>query len=84
MGNPDPQVLQAILAALQALAPTPTNSTTFALTPRQHKVDDVIDYATKGGKAIYKEGGSALKSLFDLEASHLIVFIQEFLSGQKK
>ena len=76
-GNPNPQMLQAILTTLQALGPTLTNPTTFAPTPGQHKVDDVIDYTTKGGKALHEEGGSAPTSPFDLEAHHLVVFIQE-------
>ena len=66
-------MLQAIFNTLHALAPTPTHPTTFALTPGQHKLDDIIDYSTKGGKASYEEGGSALKSPINLEASHLVV-----------
>ena len=74
--NQDPQVLRAILTALQALAPTQMNPTTFALTPGHHKADDVIN-STKGGKALYEEGGSALKSTFNLGASQLVIFVQE-------
>ena len=83
-GNPDPQVLQTILNALQALAPTPSHPTTFALTSGRHKLDEIIDYSTKGGKALYEEEGSALKSLFDLEASHLVIFIQELTFHAKE
>ena len=83
-GNPDPQVLQAILNALQALAPTPTHPTTFALTPGQHKLDDIIDYFTKGRKALLEEGGTALKSPFDLEASHWVIFIHELTFHAKE
>ena len=68
MGNPEHQVLQAIITALQALAPRPTNPTTFAIMPGQQKFNEIIDYVTKGGKALYEEVGSALKSPFDLEA----------------
>ena len=83
-GNPDPQVLQAILNAFETLAPPQTYPTTFALTPGQHKLDDIIDYSTKGGKALYEEGGSALKSSFDVEASHLVVFIKELTFHMKE
>ena len=75
MGDPDPQVLQAILTAMQALAPMPTNTTTFDLTLGQHTVDKTIDYAMKVRRALYEEGGNALKSPFVLEVNHLITFI---------
>ena len=77
MENPGPEVFQAILTALQALDPLPTNPTTFALTLGQHKVEDIIDYSTKGRKALYEEGASVINLPFDLEVSHRSIFNQE-------
>ena len=43
-----------------------------------------MDYSTKGGHALYEEGGVTLKSSFDLKAGHLIVFLQELTDHAKE
>jgi hypothetical protein len=55
--------LQTQVSALAAAAPAPaaTTAVVFTDTPQSLNSDDLIDYLTKKGESIYKEGSKALK-----------------------
>jgi len=50
---------------------------TFAVTPGQHAVDQIIDYATKSGAALYEAGSKTLTTKFDMKPESTLVFITE-------
>ncbi len=75
--------LQTQVSALGVAAPAPAATTTvvFADTPQSLKSDDLIDYLTKKGESIYKEGSKGLddKALtegFGMTPGQTVVFIE--------
>ena len=82
------QTLQGQVAALSAAppapvaaAPAPVAPVVFADTPSTLGVDDIIDYKTKQGNAIFERGCSALddKALtdgFSMSISQSVVFVE--------
>ena len=86
---PDPvreQLLQTLQDLLQTLSVPGTASTTpvsFATTPGQHKIDEVIDYGSKGGKQLYDSGCEALPIKFDMKAENTVVFVQQLKARAK-
>jgi hypothetical protein len=75
--------LQAQVSALAAAAPAPaaTTAVVFADAPQSLNSDDLIDYSTKKGESIYKEGIKALedKALtegFGMTPGQTVVFIE--------
>ena len=75
--------LQTQVSALVAAAPAPaaTTAVVFADTPQSLNSDDLVDYSTKKGESIYKEGSKALedKALtegFGMTPGQTVVFIE--------
>ena len=75
--------LQAQVSALAAAAPAPaaTTAVVFANAPQSLNSDKLIDYSTKKGESIYKEGIKALedKALtegFGMTPGQTVVFIE--------
>ena len=70
------QVVTNLAAAVQAgnpaagTAPTPVN---FATSPGTADVDQLIDYSTKRGSALYEQGVRELASPFDLKSEQCVV-----------
>ncbi len=76
-------ILQTQVSALTAAAPAPAVTTTviFADAPQSLNSDDLINYSTKKGESIYKEGSTALedKALtegFGMTPGQTVVFIK--------
>ncbi len=72
--------LQQEVNALKNAAPTPV---VFAETPQTMEVDNLIDYATKRGAEIYKQGCTPLndKSLtkgFNMTPDQTVTFVKAF------
>jgi hypothetical protein len=101
MANPAPtiaelqaliQTLQGQVAALQNAAPAataaPSAATTtvvFADTPQTLGAEDLINYSTKRGSDIYKQGiapldNKSLTNVFDMTTNQTVVFTDAFLS----
>jgi hypothetical protein len=75
--------LQTQVSALAAAAPAPaaTTAVVFADTPQSLNSNDLIDYSTKKGESIYKEGSKALedKALtegFGMNPGQTVVFFE--------
>jgi hypothetical protein len=77
--------LQNAAPAAQAAPPAATTQVVFADTPQTLGAKDLIDYSTKRGSDIYKQGIAPLddKSLtdgFNMTANQTVVFTKAFLS----
>jgi hypothetical protein len=75
--------LQTQVSALAAAAPAPaaTTAVVFADTPQSLNSDNLIDYSTKKGESIYKEGSKAFedKALtegFGMTPGQTVVFVE--------
>ena len=80
----DPTQLQALTDALTAAVSGRTaTATTFALTPGQHDVENIIDYGTKEGKGLYESAIKALPIEFDMQANGTVVFIENLKTRAK-
>jgi hypothetical protein len=80
------QALQPILAQA-ANQPAPA-AATFATTPGTNKVEEIIDYSTRYGAALYEEGSKGLYSddedKFNLDNAKAISFIRDVQARVKK
>jgi hypothetical protein len=77
--------LQNAASAAPAAPVAATTTVVFADTPQTLGAEDLIDYSTKQGSDIYKQGIAPLddKSLtdgFDMTANQTVVFTEAFLS----
>lgn len=73
----------AITAQVQTLATASgnnatvaTTASTFAMTPGQLKVEEVIDYSDKVGLSLWKAAIEALPTKFDMKASGTATFVE--------
>ena len=57
-----------------ALTPTPVG---FATSPGVAAVKELIDYTTKHGASLYKQGTKALGTPFGMKASQVVIFEKE-------
>ena len=81
-------LLQAIQPILAQVA-NPPETATFATTPGKSKVEQIIDYSTRYGAALYEEGSKGLYSeddedKFNLENAKAIPFMREVNARVKK
>ena len=54
-----------------------TTASTFAMTPGQIKVEDIIDYNDKVGLSLWKLAIEALLTMFDMKASGMTTFVKD-------
>jgi hypothetical protein len=62
-------------AAPQVAAPAPTVA--FATSPGVAAVEDLIDYTTKHGASLYKQGTEPLGTPFGMKANQVVIFEKE-------
>mmetsp|Transcript_27409 Transcript_27409/g.55999 ORF Transcript_27409/g.55999 Transcript_27409/m.55999 type:complete len:145 (+) Transcript_27409:295-729(+) len=69
------QQLANLIQAQQQQVPPAQEShpVTFAVTPSQHDVNQIIDYATKASTALYKAGSKTLTTKFDMKPESTLV-----------
>ncbi len=65
------------LAGAGAANPAPAAAAAFALTPGLAAGNNLIDFSTKNGLALYKAGIEPLPTPFDLKAEQVVVFENE-------
>ena len=67
----------AVNQAAPAAAAPPAATITLATSPGVAAVEEFIDYTTKHGASLYKQGTKALGTPFSMKASQVVIFEKE-------
>ena len=67
--------MNASVASPPVVAPAP--AVAFATSPRVAAVEDLIDYTTKHGASLYKQGTEPLGTPFGMKANQVVIFEKE-------